>query len=394
MTEPVDWGVLGRAERIRSERETLGPWACQSGLSRGRLVPEVDHPVRTAFQRDRDRVVHSTAFRRLQYKTQVFVRHEGDHFRNRLTHTLEGAQIARTIARALRANEDLAEAIALAHDLGHTPFGHAGERVLADLLSNDGGFDHNRQSLRVVDLLEVRDPSAPGLNLSEETREGILKHGCHWEHPVTLPSLETSRSLEAQVADASDEIAYVNHDLDDALRAGLIDFEMLMDLPLVSEVTRSVEERFPGIADPLRRGRVVASLIDRLVTDLLSQTSRKLEEAQVRSPELVRAHPTKLVGLSPELDRGRRELKAFLFERFYNHPSVTQRTRQAEEIVERLFLDFVKNPEVLPGRVRRRFEEEAEKRVIADYVAGMTDRYAVAEHQKRFGSNQDPLLSI
>ena len=184
MTEPVDWGVLGHAERIRSERETLGPWACQSGLSRGRLVPEVDHPVRTAFQRDRDRVVHSTAFRRLQYKTQVFVRHEGDHFRNRLTHTLEGAQIARTIARALRANEDLAEAIALAHDLGHTPFGHAGERVLADLLSNDGGFDHNRQSLRVVDLLEVRVSKAEEhlVELNEQSSVSSTRNDC-------LPSL-------------------------------------------------------------------------------------------------------------------------------------------------------------------------------------------------------------
>ncbi|MDG2050355.1 MAG: deoxyguanosinetriphosphate triphosphohydrolase [Myxococcota bacterium] len=393
MTEHQGLGLLTREERIRTERIILAPWACQTGQSRGRLVEEANHPIRTAFQRDRDRVVHSTAFRRLQYKTQVFVHHEGDHFRNRLTHTLEGAQIARTIARALRLNEDLAEAIALAHDLGHTPFGHAGERVLAKLLSGDGGFDHNRQSLRVVDVLEVRDPSAPGLNLSEETREGILKHGCHWDHPVRLPALDASRSMEAQVADASDEIAYVNHDLDDALRAELLDFQMLMELPLVSEVTRAVHDAYPGISDPIRRGRVVASLIDRLVTDLLRQTIQNLEEAGIQSPESVRAHPTKLVGLSVDVDRGRRELKAFLFEHFYNHPSVTRRTQKAEEIVEQLFLAFADNPELLPSRIRKRFDHETEKRVIADYVAGMTDRFAVAEHQKLLGSEEDPILS-
>ena len=210
-----------REDWEREERERLAPWAVRSSESRGRIVPEPEHPYRTAFQRDRDRIVHSRAFRRLEYKTQVFVHHEGDHYRNRLTHTLEGAQIARTLARALRLNEELAEAVALAHDLGHPPFGHAGERVLAELLRDDGGFDHNRQTLRVVDLLEERYPDFRGLNLSSETREGILKHGCRWPHPVPVPPRESQPSLEAQVADRSDEIAYTNHDLDDGLRSEL-----------------------------------------------------------------------------------------------------------------------------------------------------------------------------
>ena len=214
--------LQGREEIEKAELAQLAPFAVKAAESAGRVHSEEKHPYRTAFQRDRDRVLHSRAFRRLEYKTQVFVHHEGDHYRNRLTHTLEAAQIARTVARSLRLNEDLAESISLAHDLGHTPFGHAGERVLGRLMRDDGGFDHNRQSLRVVDLFEERYPWADGLNLTAETREGILKHGCSWDHPVPLPPLGAQRSLEAQVADASDEIAYIHHDLDDALRAGIL----------------------------------------------------------------------------------------------------------------------------------------------------------------------------
>jgi dGTPase len=230
-----------RQDIERDEAERLAPFAVRSAASRGRVVPEEEHAYRTCFQRDRDRVVHCTAFRRLEYKTQVFVQHEEDHYRNRLTHTLEGAQIARTVARALRLNEDLAEAVVLAHDLGHTPFGHAGERVLDELMRGDGGFDHNRQSLRVVDLLEERYAEFRGLNLTWETREGILKHGCSWEHPVPVPELAKQPSLEAQVADAADEIAYLNHDLDDGLRSGLLTLEMLEDAPLWLDVLRLVD---------------------------------------------------------------------------------------------------------------------------------------------------------
>ena len=384
----------GREEREGFERNGLAPFACRSADSRGRLVDEAQHPIRTCFQRDRDRVVHSTAFRRLQYKTQVFVHHEGDHFRNRLTHTLEGAQIARTIARALRLNEDLAEAIALAHDLGHTPFGHAGERVLARLLVNQGGFDHNRQSLRVVDWLELRVPEVPGLNLTDETREGILKHGCAWSHPVRVPELGSCRPLEAQVADASDEIAYVNHDLDDALRAGLLRIDDMGDLALVAQVRSEVEQEFPDASPALRQARMIARLIDGLVNDLVAQTASNLLAARIDSLAAVRGHSSNLVGLSVEFDDGRRELKAFLFEHFYNHPMVTARTEKAEQIVEDLFTAFCERPERLPARIRDRFGGESESRVIADYVAGMTDRFAVAEHRKLVGPTEETALDL
>lgn len=382
MTRAASSWLLTREQREQDEIRQLAPVATCSANSRGRLQPETEHAFRTAFQRDRDRIVHSTAFRRLQYKTQVFVYHEGDHYRNRLTHTLEGAQIARTIARALRLNEDLAEAIALAHDLGHTPFGHAGERVLAEMLSGDGGFDHNRQSLRVVDLLEQRVPRTPGLNLTDETREGILKHGCHWTHPVQLPELLACRPLEAQVADAADEIAYMNHDLDDAVRAGVLRFEMLADLPLVGDLTREVESTLGDAPEAVLRSRIIAALIDRLVTDLMSCTGARLAELAFDSPSAVREHESEIVGLSKDVDRARRELKGFLFDRFYNHPRVTHTTRKAERIVEDLFRVLSKDPGLLPPWVRARFDREGETRAVADYVAGMTDRFAVAEHRK------------
>jgi dGTPase len=382
MGEAASEWIRTRGDREREELEQLSPVATCSARSRGRLHPVAEHPYRTAFQRDRDRIVHSAAFRRLQYKTQVFVYHEGDHYRNRLTHTLEGAQIARTIARALRLNEDLAEAIALAHDLGHTPFGHAGERVLAEMLSSDGGFDHNRQCLRVVDLLEQRDPRHPGLNLTDETREGILKHGVHWPHPVRLPELGESRHIEGQVADAADEIAYVNHDLDDALRAGVLSFDMLGELPLVGEVEREVEEVAGDASDTVRRARVIVAIIDRLVTDLIECTAGRLAELQLDSPEAVRRRSGKIVAGSASVDRARRELKAFLFDRFYSHPRVTRTTRKAERIIEELFRVLSEDPSLLPGSVRARFGLEGERRAIADYVAGMTDRFAMAEHRK------------
>ncbi len=389
MSEASAAGLLDRAQRERDELRMLAPVACCSARSRGRLQAETEHPIRTAYQRDRDRIVHSTAFRRLQYKTQVFVYHEGDHYRNRLTHTIEGAQVARTIARALRLNEDLAEAIALAHDLGHTPFGHAGERVLAEMLSGDGGFDHNRQSLRVVDLLEQRAPGRPGLNLTDETREGILKHGCHWTHPVRLPDLLASRPLEAQVADAADEIAYVNHDLDDALRAGVMEYEVLGELPLVDEVKREVEDSLGDAPEPVRRSRVIAALIDRLVSDLMRCTAERLVAPGLESPDAVRRHEGKLVGLSRDIDQARRSLKSFLFERFYNHPRVTRTTRKAERIVEDLFRVFARDPGLLPPSVQARFDREGERRAIADYVAGMTDRFAVAEHRKLLDPHEE-----
>jgi dGTPase len=364
------------------EAERLSPCAVRAADSAGRVVPEAEHPYRTAFQRDRDRVVHSRAFRRLEYKTQVFVHHEADHYRNRLTHTLEGAQIARTLARALRLNEDLAEAIVLAHDLGHTPFGHAGERVLNQLLADDGGFDHNRQSLRVVDLLEQRYPGFRGLNLTRETREGILKHGADFEHPVPLPPRTPHASLEARVADFADEIAYNNHDLDDGLRSGLLSWEQLEEVGLWRETRREVEARGQKASESVRRSQVIGALINRLVTELIEETARRLDVAGVRTLADVRASQEPRVGFAPAVARSALELKRFLLVNLYQHREVLRMTRKAERTLGDLYRIYREDPAQLPAHVVARFAEDGEARAVADYVAGMTDRFAVQEHRK------------
>ena len=383
--------IRNRETSEKEELEQLGPFAVKATLSAGRVLPEPPHPYRTDFQRDRDRVLHSRAFRRLEYKTQVFVHHEGDHYRNRLTHTLEGAQIARTVARVLRLNEDLAEAIALAHDLGHTPFGHAGERVLNELMKGEGGFDHNRQSLRVVDLLEERYPGAPGLNLTAETREGILKHGCTWEHPLPLPFLAAQRSLEAQVANSADEISYIHHDLDDGLRAGILTEASLRDMCLWRRASEEADARLGSQADvasAVRRAQILIALINDLVTDLIETCAANLESSKVRCVNDVRQQETPLVVFSPERGTEVLALKRLLLERFYQHPRVRHKTRKAEGIVADLFRTYREDPELLPESVRARDPiqgeagPEGEARVIADYVAGMTDRFAVAEHRR------------
>jgi dGTPase len=376
-----------RLDWEQEERERLAPWAVRSAESRGRVVPEPEHPYRTVFQRDRDRIVHSRAFRRLEYKTQVFIHHEGDHYRNRLTHTLEGAQIARTIARILRLNEDLAEAVALAHDLGHTPFGHAGERVLDELLRDAGGFDHNRQTLRVVDLLEQRAPGFRGLNLSWETREGILKHGCRWEHPVPVPELGAQPSLEAQVADRSDEIAYVNHDLDDGLRSRLLTLEQLADVPLWRETHAEVVDRMPDADPAVQRTQTIVALINRLVTELVEASARRLEAAALPNVDALRRRPPheggeRLLGYPPAVEKALRELKDFLYRNLYHHPHVVATTREAERVLAELWRVVRADPAKLPASVRARFAEDGEERAIADYLAGMTDRFALAEHRR------------
>jgi dGTPase len=365
------------------ERRRLAPYAVASASSRGRVVAEDEHPLRTAFQRDRDRIVHSRAFRRLEYKTQVFVHHEGDHYRNRLTHTLEGAQIARTIARALRLNEDLAEAIALAHDLGHPPFGHAGERVLARLLADEGGFDHNRQTLRVVDLLEERYPGFRGLNLAYETREGILKHGARFPHPVTLPDRRGQTPLEAQAADLADEIAYTNHDLDDGLRSALLEASPLDEVTLWQEARRSALDRCGrDAAEPVLRAQTIVALVNRLVVDLVEATAARLDAAAPADADAVRGAERRLVGLSPGIEKGLRELKEFLYRHLYYHPAVVAMTDRAERVLEELWHAVRTAPDTLPAQVRARFAEDGETRAIADYVAGMTDRFAIAEHRR------------
>jgi len=374
--------VRDREAVEREEAERLGAWAVRSGESRGRVHPEPAHSHRTDFQRDRDRIVHSRAFRRLEYKTQVFVYHEGDHHRNRLTHTLEGSQIARTLARALRLNEDLAEAVALAHDLGHTPFGHAGERALHELMRNDGGFDHNRQSLRIVDLLEDRYPDFRGLNLTDETREGILKHGCHWEHPVRVPELAAHPSLEAQVADAADEVAYLNHDLDDGLRSGLLALEQLSEVALWRDAYARAESRLGGASGRVLQAQTIRTLIDQLVRDLIEATAARIEGTGVGSVADVRASEIRLVGYSPALEMPKRELKRFLYDNLYFHPRVLAMSDRGAAILADLFKVLRNDPAILPRHVQARFEADGEARATADYVAGMTDRFAIGEHDR------------
>ncbi len=378
--QPRGWRTRETFEA--EERERLAPWAACAADSAGRLVSEEPHPYRTAFQRDRDRVVHARAFRRLEFKTQVFVYLENDHYRNRLTHTIEAAQIVRTIARALRLNEDLAEAIVLAHDLGHTPFGHAGEAVLDELMASHGGFDHNRQSLRIVDLLEDRHPDYRGLNLTAETREGILKHGADWPHPAPLPPLHAQRSLEAQIADRADEIAYIHHDLDDGLRSGLLTLPMLGDMTLWKRFASARTEADEAIPVTLQRKQTIGALGNALISDLIEETSRRLDAEPPADLGALRAKAEPRVGFSPELERGKRELKSFLAENFYHHPHVQRRTRKAEWIVGDLFRTYRDDPGLLPAQVRARFGREGEHRAISDYIAGMTDRFAMDEHRK------------
>lgn len=348
---------------------------------------EKEHPYRTAFQRDRDRVIHSTAFRRLEYKTQVFVNHEGDYYRTRLTHTLEASQIARVIANALRLNSDLVEAITLAHDLGHTPFGHAGEDELRELMQDHMGFDHNLQSLRVVDYLEERYPDFRGLNLTYESRAGLFKH------PELIREAElrgmgrfgnfASPSLESQVVDLADEIAYDNHDLDDGLASGLISETELEKIPLWRLLKKGVVRR-PIVNPEVRRYQIIRGLINLEATDLLRQSARNLKRAGVRSPEEAMTHECCLVTFSPNLVRQREGLRNFLKEKLYRHYRVVRMSDKARRFLRALFRVYLSRPEQLPPGSQRRLKEEGPHRVICDYLAGMTDRYAQDEYRKFF----------
>ena len=367
---------------------TLAPYAADSTRSRGRLVPEPPPGYRSEFQRDRDRIVHSTAFRRLIYKTQVFVNDEGDHYRTRLTHSLEVAQIARTAARALRLNEDLVEAISLAHDLGHTPFGHAGQDALNECMREHGGFEHNWQSLRVVDVLEERYAAFPGLNLTFETREGILKH-CSVARARELGEvgrrfLERKQpGLEAQLANIADSIAYNNHDVDDGLRSGLITLAELDSVPFFAEHRRVAERQYPGLT-PLLLGReTVRRMIDRSVRDLIATSTAALEAAAPADIDAVRAQPKPLIRFSDEVYEGHAQLKRFLRERLYEHPHVREMTQRARETIRLLFdafcADVTRMPDAHAERARKAAAAEGAAgtaRVVADYIAGMTDRFA------------------
>ena len=380
----------------------LAPWACDPAHTRGRRHPEPPAPTRTDFQRDRDRIVHSSAFRRLVYKTQVFLNHEGDMFRTRLTHSLEVAQLARSIARSLRINEDLVEAISLAHDLGHTPFGHAGQDALNACMADYGGFEHNLQSLRVVDALEERYPQYDGLNLTFETREGILKH-CARANALILEAqepggvgqrfvLRQQPSLEAQLCNLADAIAYNAHDIDDGVRSGLITLAQLGEVPLFERYRASAQAEYPHLAEPAAQRRLLYEAIRRMLSDqvydAIAATSAALERVQPRSVQDVRCAPA-LVEFSDGMRAQSQQLQRFLFQNLYRHPQVVELTGRAQQVVRDLFAAYLAQPqEMKPGfaaRAQQAPHAAQAARAVADFIAGMTDRYAAREHERLTG---------
>jgi dGTPase len=375
---------LTRAQLENFEDQTLAPYGCRSKNSKGRAYPEDEPEYRTAFQRDRDRILHTTAFRRLEYKTQVFINYEGDYYRTRLTHTLEVAQIGRTIARALGANEDLIETICLAHDLGHPPFGHSGEVALARLMKDRGGFDHNKQSLRIINELERRYPEFPGLNLTWEVREGIVKHESEYDiADASEYNPDLRGHLEAQIANVADELAYTAHDLDDGLRSGMITPYMLEGIPLWEILAESINWHGP-VLDELNRHRMIRKLIGLEVTDLVYSTSQRLRESGVKSVEELQRLSYNVIGYSEDLHRRNRQLKDFLYSNLYRHHRVVRMAVKAERIIGDLFTIYQSEPTILPRHVQELVKERGLERTVCDYLAGMTDRYAVEEHQKLF----------
>ncbi len=382
--------LVDRRVQEGREAQLLAPWGMRSAESRGRRYPEGEHPLRTCFQRDRDRVIHSSSFRRLEYKTQVFVNHEGDNYRTRLTHSLEGAQIGRTVARSLGLNEELTECLILGHDLGHTPFGHSGERVMDELMRDHGGFEHNRQTLRVLEVLERRYPGFPGLNLTWEVREGIIKH--HPDSDATAPE-EYARgeapTLEAQLVDFVDEIAYNNHDIDDGLSSGMFRVDEIREVALFraahDEALRS------GLSEPrMARHGVVRWIIEHCVEDLIETTQGSVERAGVRTVADVRAAGRRLVAYSPEMAARVRELKDFLFRAMYRHYRVVRMGGKAARLLRDLFESYVGEPRQLPPHYQDQIPRDGVHRVVCDYIAGMTDRFAVDEHRKLF----DPRVRV
>jgi dGTPase len=369
------------------ERPDLAPYASRSAQSKGRRYSEEFKDDRPAFERDRDRIIHCAAFRRLEYKTQVFVNHEGDYYRTRLTHSLEVAQIARGIARKLSLNEELTEAVALAHDLGHTPFGHAGEDALDALMADYGGFEHNLQSLRVVELLEERYPLFPGLNLTFETREGLAKHSSYHDSPtVDLSEYEMglAPSLEAQIINLADEIAYNNHDIDDGVESNFIQREELLEVPLWEEVLGRVEKKYPHATIQAKTYTAISSLIGLLIQDVIAQTERNIEQHGIETVADVRRFGKELVSYSPAIQKESNLLKEFLHTRLYHHWRVERMRIKAERFITELFKAYVETPTLIPEGYRRRVDEEPVPRMVCDYIAGMTDRFALDEYKKLF----------
>ena len=375
-----------REQMEEDEGRMLAPYGQRTAQSAGRAYPEPVHPYRTAYQRDRARVIHSRAFRRLEYKTQVFLNGTGDHLRTRLTHTIEVASVSRSIACALGVNEDLAEVIALAHDLGHAPFGHVGERKLDELMRGHGGFEHNLQSLRIVEDIETVYPNFPGLNLSYEVLEGLRKH----ERGYTRPSFDgheeenfSNASIEAQIANRADEITYYSHDLDDGLSHHLVHEEQLEEISLWQDCAGFVRKHFPGLEGKRFHIYVIRTLIDHQVADLVNSSNKRIEEAAPQSADEVRRLPKPLVGYSDELREKNLQLRKFLYQNLYYHEEVREPNTRGVNLIERVFRHFLENPSLMGERTRNRIEEDGRERTTCDYISGMTDRYvqeAVEKH--------------
>ena len=380
----------------QSDSDTLAPYAAHDERSRGRRFPEQKPEFRSEFQRDRDRIIHSNAFRRLVYKTQVFVNHEGDLYRTRITHSIEVAQIGRSVARALRVNETLTEAISLAHDLGHTPFGHAGQDALNECMRPHGGFEHNLQSLRVVDELEERYAAFPGLNLTFECREGILKH-CSARVAQQLGELgerflrHQQPGLEAQIANLADEIAYNNHDVDDGIRAGLIDLQQLNEMRMFRRQHQVVIAEYPNLGERRLVHEVIRGMINHIVVDLIRSSQQRIDAVSPASIDDVRMQPRPLIGLSEATLEEHRELMRFLRERVYRHYKVQRMTRKARRVIQELFSAFMSDIQLMPPeheelatKAETAQGEAGRARAVADYIAGMTDRYAILEHERLY----------
>jgi len=368
------------------ENKFLAAYAMKSCNSAGRVHKEDEHAYRSCYQRDRDRIIHSAAFRRLEYKTQVFVNHEGDYYRTRLTHSIEVAQIARTIACALRLNMDLTEAIALAHDLGHTPFGHSGEEALNELMAKCGGFNHNLQGLRVVDYLEERYPEFPGLNLSWEVREGIVKHSSVFDIAVKIKEFFPKKvpTLEAQVVDVADEIAYDNHDLDDGLTSGLIMEADLEGLEIWQKINYKINQKYAKINPNCRKYLIIRGLIDLQVTDLIDHTQAEIKRLKIKKYADLGKIDFKIVDFSRKIKELRKPLRQLLLQKLYHHYRVVRMSTKAKRFIRELFSEYLKRPEQMPEVMQQKIPKDGVKQVVCDYIAGMTDRYALDEYKKLF----------
>ena len=378
--------MLTRKDIENRESDLLAPYAMHGKDTKGRKYLETEPKYRSVYQRDRDRIIHSTAFRKLEYKTQVFVNHEGDYYRTRLTHTMEVSQIARSIARVMSLNEDLVEAIALSHDIGHPPFGHAGEESLRMLMKDNGGFDHNLQGLRVVEELEQRYPDFPGLNLTWEVREGINKHTTMFDKAKQLKEFEpgSSPTMETQVVDVADEIAYDNHDIDDGLTSGLIEEKGLLELKLWKDAARFVKKGRKVLPDKIRKHQIVRRLIDIQIEDLLHASEKNIKFNNIKNVADVRKHKKRLVTFSDSMQKKRKELRAFLMDNLYKNFRVIRMSDKARRFIIDLFKVYLEKPEQLPPSDHKKINKGNIHRVICDYIAGMTDRYALDEYKKLF----------